>query len=108
MDTLQIAYEILNRLEHDDGTVRYKNQLISPDALNVAPGKWESVMKDLEKNGYISGLKTRHDILGNTEYDMKDIYITIAGCEYLKESGPFAKFRNLCSDVVTIAAKALL
>ena len=96
MDTLQIAYEILNRLEHDDGTVRYKNQLISPDALNVAPGK------------YISGLKTRHDILGNTEYDMKDIYITIAGCEYLKESGPFAKFRNLCSDVVTIAAKALL
>ena len=104
MDTLQIAYEILNRLEHDDGTLRYKNQLVSPGALNVSPEKYINVMTDLQKKGYVDGFELKRDIWGDVYYDQKRLHITIDGCQYLKENSAFAKLRGLLSDVVAVTA----
>lgn len=101
MDTLQIAYKILYRLEHRE-PCEYVGQLISPEALEVPAEKWMEVLQTLQDEGYISGARVGKDILGNRYADVKRVKITMKGAEYLQENSAMKKFARIATDIITI------
>ena len=103
MGTLEIAYKILYSLEHKDKP-EYMGQIIGPEQLGVEQNQWLDVMKELLEGGYITGVSIRENIIGEINVDITKARITIAGAEYLRDNSAFAKFRNVATDVIRIAA----
>lgn len=103
MNTLHIAYKILYSLEHK-GKADYMGQVISPEKLGVEPEKWAEVLQSLADEGYVSGVKTGKDILGNPYYNIKNAKITLNGAEYLHENSAMRKIAAIATDIIEIAA----
>lgn len=101
MDTLQIAYKILNSLEHKE-KANYMGQIISPEKLGVPEDKWLEVMQSLLDEGYISGVKVGKDILGDVFVDVTNAKITLKGAEYLRDNKAMRRFAKIATDVITI------
>lgn len=103
MKTLEIAYKILYSLEHSEKP-EYMGQIISPAALGVSQEDWIKVLRTLIEEGYVSGITIKKNIIGDTKVDISNAHITLSGAEYLQENSGFAKFREIATDVISIAA----
>lgn len=103
MDTLEIAYRILDSLETGK-KCDYMGKIIGPEALGVDTDKWLDVIRNLLDEGYIAGIEIKEDILGNTRVNIASARITLKGAEYLKSNGAMMKFAKIASNVIEIAA----
>ena len=101
IDTLDIAYKILYSLEHDSKS-EFMGLIISPDALDADPVKWEETIESLVEEGYITGISFRENILGEKLIDIKHARITLAGAQYLKENSKMAKIGKIATNVINI------
>lgn len=101
MNTLEIAYKILYSLENEK-KADYMGIIISPAKLGIEPEKWADVLKTLCDEGYISGVKFTHDILGQDRIDIGDAKITMKGAEYLHENSTMKKFGEIATNVITV------
>lgn len=102
MDTLQIAYQILNSLETGK-KADYMGVLISPDKLKISEDEWLDVMRSLLDEGYIAGVSIKKDIIGNTNVDIENARITLKGAEYLHHNSAMKRIGRIASNVITIA-----
>lgn len=100
-DTLEIAYKILYRLEHERKS-EFMGELISPERLKADPEKWLDVIQTLEDEGYISGVSIRENICGEICVDVGKVKITLSGAQYLKENSAMARFAKLAGNVITV------
>ena len=103
MRTIETAYKILYSLEHKEKPM-YMGQIIGPVALGITKQEWIMVLKLLLDNGYVGGIEIKKNILGETNVDISNAHITLEGAEYLQENSAFAKFREVATDVISIAA----
>ena len=102
MNTLQIAYKILQSLETGKKT-DYMGILISPQKLGGSEEKWLEVMQMLIDEGYVSGARIFEDIIGETNVDIENIRITLKGAEYLHENSAMKKIAKIATNVIEIA-----
>jgi len=79
-------------------------QIISPEKLGVSKDDWLRVLRELIDNGYIKGVTITTNIIGDTLVDIANAEITLKGAAYLQENGAFAKFREIATNVINVAA----
>lgn len=103
MDTLEIAYKILDSLENRK-KADYMGLVISPEKLKVDPGKWADVLQTLTEEGYVDGVSFRENILGERIVDIENARITLQGVQYLKENSTMARFRKLATNIITVTS----
>lgn len=102
MDTLEIAYRILNSLETGK-KCDYMGKVIGPQALGVDTDRWLDVIRSLLDEGYIAGVKITVDITGETHVDITFARITLKGAEYLKSNSTMMKIAKMATNVIEIA-----
>ena len=100
-----IAYKILKKLNNKyNENYTFIGELISPEVLKCNPLEWRDVMEELYREGYITGIYVNTDILGNKEFNIANAKITLKGADYLKTNSAFNDFRNIATDVISIAS----
>lgn len=100
MEYFSIIYKILKAIEQSMDYDEFDSRSISPEALHVKETRWEILMTELVKNGYIDGVALI-PVMGRRTPIVKIIRptLTIKGAEYLSENSMMKKAYNLAKGV---------
>lgn len=83
-----VIYKVLKFLERNNGNEEYDLAVISPEMLGIPEAKWEQILIELQRNGYIDGIvytKTLDDKFPHLAGTLQP-RITLKGMEYLEEN----------------------
>lgn len=81
-------YKILRFLDRNNGNEDYDLGTISAEMLEISEAKWEQLLIELQRNGYIDGIvytKTLEDKFPHLAGTLQP-RITLKGMEYLEEN----------------------
>lgn len=81
-------YKILKFLDRNSGNEEYDLGTISAEMLGISEAKWEQLLIELQRNGYIDGVvysKTLEDKFPHLAGTVQP-RITLKGMEYLEEN----------------------
>ena len=88
MDNFKVIYRILKHLEASMDNVYTDMKTISHTALNITYERWETLLIELQLNGYIRGLVFEQTMSDNKAHLIEPIQpeITLKGLEYLADN----------------------
>ena len=56
MDNFKAIYKILKCLDRNMGNENFDQNMISAEALKIPEARWEQILIELQRNGYIDGV----------------------------------------------------
>lgn len=87
MEYFSIIYKILKAIEKSMDYEIFDENCISAETLGITQTRWEIIMEQLVKNGYIEGVSLIYSIGRQTPcIRMTRPILTIKGAEYLNEN----------------------
>lgn len=88
MDNFKVIYRILKHLEASMDNVYTDTKAISHTALNITYERWETLLIELQLNGYIRGLVIEQSMSESRAHLIEPIQpaITLKGLEYLADN----------------------
>lgn len=104
MNNFKVIYRILKELDRNKGDESFDVRCISADTLNISEREWEQLMIELQRAGYIDGIKYSM-ILGDKfphiAYPITP-RITLKGMEYLADNSLMKKAENIFKGAVDL------
>ena len=101
MDNFTVIYKILKVLEKSMDYEEFDDRAISPEVLNVSKERRDKLLIEMQREGYITGLKVDNFIgTGKFIREPLKIAITIKGLEYLEENSFMKKAANTAKGVI--------
>lgn len=96
MDNFKLIYKILKILDKYKGREDFDPSLVSAQALHSDFACWESIMIELQNEGYIRGLVCTQTQANMYSHIVEPIHpaITLKGMKYLAENGMMAKAKE--------------
>lgn len=104
MEYFSIIYAILKAIEKSMDVEEFDRSSISAEFLHISQTRWEIIMCELVRNGYISGVYVV-PIAGREVPGIKVArpILTIKGAEYLQENTMMKKAYRLAKGIKDIA-----
>lgn len=105
MNDFKVIYKILRFLDRNKGREDCDFEMISADTLKIPECRWEQLMIELQRNGYIDGVmyeQTFDDKFPHIAHPITP-RITLKGMEYLETNSMMAKAGHLLGGVVNVA-----
>ncbi len=92
----RIIYKILKTLDRFQGSEGFENELISAKQLKIPFEKWEQIVIQLQKSGYIEGIVYMQTLSDRFPHIAEPIKpnITIKGMEYLENNSTMNKAKE--------------
>ena len=101
MDNFKVIYKILKLLEKYMDCDEIDVNDFTPERFDVSENRFYSILTMLYDDGYITGLSISKS-LGGTNYDLRNLDITIKGLEYLSENTMMKKAEKLVKGISDI------
>lgn len=100
MEYFSIIYKILKAIEKSMDYDEFDSNAISPETLHITRNRWEAIMAELVRNGYISGV----DLVpfmgrGLPGIKVERPILTIKGAEYLSENSMMKKAYRMAKGI---------
>lgn len=104
MNNFKVIYKILKYLDRNNGNEEYDLNMISAKNLGIAEAKWEQIVIELQKNGYIDGVAYSQNLGDKFPHIACPITprITLKGMEYLEENNTMKKAGKIINGIVDI------
>lgn len=76
--------------------------MISPEKLNIPERYWNSIIGNLYRAGYITGIQSYTNLNGETIYTPHSMEITMTGIEYLQSNTMMEKAKSFLRELKEI------
>lgn len=105
MDNFKCIYRILKSLDDGMDFEEFDPERISPEVIGLLRERWEQLLIQLQKSGYVEGLNIRQYIR-QTPHILLPVCprITLKGLEYLHENSIMQKMKAAAAGIVGTAA----
>ncbi|MDR1774561.1 MAG: YjcQ family protein [Clostridioides sp.] len=103
MDNFKIIYKILKSIEHSMDYDEFDVNCISSETLMISYQRWNAIIVQLVKSGYIEGISLIR-ISGKYQEQVKILrpMLTIKGLEYLEENMVMKKVANTLKGIIDV------
>lgn len=100
MEYFSIVYRILKTVYDSMDYQDFDERSIAPDVLHVSVPKWEAIMVELVRNGYLTGIEIV-PIMGLKIPGVKIIrpVLTLKGAEYLEDNTMMKKVQRTMKGI---------
>lgn len=104
MKEFRVIYKILRFLNQNAGNEEADIRMISAEVLGVSDAKWEQLMIELQRNGYIDGVVYTMSMNDKFPHIAHPITprITLKGMEFLEENGMMKKAAGFFNGLVDV------
>ena len=105
MNEFRVIYKILSFLNKNAGNEEADLKMISAEVLGVSEAKWEQLIIELQRNGYIDGVvysMAMNDKFPHIAHPITP-RITLRGMEFLEENGMMKKASRMTNGVLGLA-----
>lgn len=105
MDNFKCIYRILKALDDGMDFEEFDPERISPEVIGLSRERWEQLLIQLQKSGYVEGLNIRQYVR-QIPHILPPINprITLKGLEYLHENSIMQKMKAAAAGIVGISA----
>lgn len=100
MEYFSVIYKILKAIEKSMDYDEFDFNSISPEIMGITRNRWEAIMLELARSGYISGVELI-PIMGRSTPGTKveKPILTIKGAEYLNENSMMKKACRMAKEI---------
>lgn len=100
MEYFSVIYKILKAIEKSMDYDEFDFNSISPETMGITRNRWEAIMLELARSGYISGVELI-PIMGRSTPGIKieKPILTIKGAEYLNENSMMKKACRMAKEI---------
>lgn len=101
-DNFKHIYKILRTLEKAMDYPEFDISQISAEKLGISGERWARYIEMMVDTGYINGIRTYKDTLGEIEIEDDGIRITLKGLEYLSENAIMQRMYKTAKGITDI------